>query len=407
MALLSRFRDDVRANLSITVAFIGLPITLGALASVDITAMVRERTNLQSAVDAAALAAIVRGELTPGEREAFARAVFSDNMQGREGNVVLHTTSTEDSLTLGAEMAHPTFTGKLIFKDGITLRAEGSATLTQDKVVCLLALDPHADAAIHFKDDAEFVSPSCTVQANSRAREAIRSETPARHVAKQFCATGGIQGAFEGVVKSGCRGLDDPYAGRIPPLSPGCGKVTDAVHSIADVVIKRDTLVTPGVYCNGLKFDGVNIKLLPGVYEVHGELVFTSDSNVRGDDVTFVLLGDGKIKMDGDAKVTLSAPPTGKTAGLVFWQHRPTGDPVPSEIATSKHVRLTGTSYLPRTDLKVVSEKKFASSAPATSFIVNTVEFGGASYTQLETDHQAAGLPPILPRTDKGARLMD
>ena len=46
-----------------------------------------------------------------------------------------------------------------------------------------------------------------------------------------------------------------------------------------------------------------------------------------------------------------------------------------------------------------------ASQAPATSFIAYNIEIREGSSIEVDVDHVAGDIPPILPRSDEGTRL--
>ena len=180
-------------------------------------------------------------------------------------------------------------------------------------------------------------------------------------------------------------------------------------------------VLTPGIYCKGLVIDGANVVLRPGVYHVWEDLVFTSNAGVYGDGVTFLLKGEkNRLLVDDGAQVWLRAPSTGVTKGLVFWQRylrmrdyvRGTVPPIPdrrtatSEIKSGGGMTMIGTAYLPNHKLQITSDNSIASQSPATSFIAYQIEFRRRTNIQVAVDHVSAGLPPIQPYTDDGARVV-
>ena len=397
--IISAFRRNEDGQFAIQMAFLALPLSIAIMGSFDINEMVRDKAELQEALDRTVLAAVGRGNLTKDEREAYAIKVFAENFADTD-NVTLTALSSGDDIRLSARYERVSLLGKLPTFDTTEIEASSKAEVTREQVVCVLALDRGAEGAVRFKDSAEFDSPNCVVQANSTHGNAIFNETGLTVAAEQFCAQGGMKGSFRGSTKTGCRAVDDPFVNRKPPDKPG-GCVAGLLNSVASAVM------SPGHYCNGLKIDTSRVLLEEGIYHVTGELSFTGNSNIRAENVTFVLHGDGKIKVDNRAKVRIKAPAFGETAGMAFWQVKPAGGSViQSEISASGKVDIVGTAYLPKTDLKMVSDKKLASSSPATSIVVNTIEFGGQSYTRFETDHASGGIPPLKPRSDEGAVLV-
>jgi len=68
-----------------------------------------------------------------------------------------------------------------------------------------------------------------------------------------------------------------------------------------------------------------------------------------------------------------------------------------------------GTLYFPKQEIKISGEEsQMGSHAPATSFIADKIEFAGkeGSSVSVKVDHIRAGLPPMMPRVEDGARLV-
>ena len=73
--------------------------------------------------------------------------------------------------------------------------------------------------------------------------------------------------------------------------------------------------------------NGANVLLKPGVYIIKGGTLSTKNSGtLKGTGVTLYFTGsDGHMIFDGTTTVSLSAPETGSTAGLLVMQDRAMG----------------------------------------------------------------------------------
>ncbi len=402
--MLHTYIRDKSGQFAVHFALLALPL-LGAISyALDYNTAVSEKSDIKNALDTAVLAATNNNALTPVQKEAFAIEFFKKNYAGKL-DIALTPKADDQQVEMSANGTSPVTLADIIGLKGIDVAATSAALLTTSDVICVLALAPKLDRAIEFKDDAQFNAPSCSVQTNSTSSSALYSSVSSRPAAKSFCSAGGASGRFASVVKSQCTQIDDPYENlAAPSIPPGCGPDT----------IKGTGSLSPGNFCNGLKFDGAKIKLDPGVYNIIGELIFTSTSEISGTGVTFLLDGDTtKLKMDNSAKIDLTAPNTGETAGLVFWQKpsRKRGSVLAatekSEISASASVRIVGTAYFPTQELIIASDNSIASQSPATSFIAYNIQFAGKSNTIVNVDHETGGIPPLLPRSDEGVRLIE
>ena len=122
--------------------------------------------------------------------------------------------------------------------------------------------------------------------------------------------------------------------------------------------------------------------------------------------------GESNLIIETGAVASFVAPETGQFAGLVFYQkpadgtssaNYPDGQSI---IGSGGGLDITGTAYFPTQELIITSDQPVASRAPATSFIAYRLKFAGASKTDIHVDHEAGGIPPLLPRSDEGARLV-
>ena len=77
-----------------------------------------------------------------------------------------------------------------------------------------------------------------------------------------------------------------------------------------------------------------------------------------------------------------------------------------SSVETGGGLSIVGTAYFPTHKLEISSDNSVVSQSPSTSFIAYQLEFSGKSNTQVHVDHETGGIPPTLPRSDEGARLV-
>lgn len=435
------YRRDAGGQIAVIIALVGLPLLLLATAAVDISRAHSRNEGVRAAIDAAALAAVIPNNMTDTERYAYAQSVFDKNYFG-EQQVTLGFEGGRERLDIVADTQVPTLISGMLGVDYVSVKEKTAAELTISDVVCVLALDPTGDRALEFKDQAIYSSPACSVQVNSTSPYAMVSGVVTPPIASSFCTTGTSQGAFSPVVKNDCTPVIDPFKDLpIPKAGTSCDHssavlVTGnnnadtlygasegdlATAATGESLVGDNTVLAPGIYCKGLKIEGANVSFLPGVYHVWGNLEFTSYTQAVGDRVTFILKGEtNRLLIRDGAQVWLRAPDQGLTAGLVFWQKHlnfwkyvfgretpaPNGVTATSEISSGGGLTIVGTAYFPNHELVVSSSSPVASQSPATSFIAYRLRFEGRANMQVHVDHETGGIPPMLPRSDDGARLV-
>lgn len=407
-ALLRLWRNT-KGQITVITAIIGLPLLLICGYALDLNRTIAQKTNLGAALDAAALAAVIPANLTDSQRSQFAQEIFEENYVSKRP-VDLDIAASRETVKITGKSHVNTVLSSFAGLQSIAFAKTSHAVLTRANVVCVLALAKSGSATIEFKDKMTFNSPACSVQANSSDPYAIQASTPNAPIAKSFCSAGGSQGTFIPLIKNNCTPVKDPFADKTPPPVPDtpCIKPT----------YKGAAVLRPGVYCDGLKIDNANVIFKPGIYHIWGEAIFTGSSVAMGKEVTLILRGTGNgIKLDNSAMVKFKAPANGPTAGIVFWQvyankddpnaKPPSGISGKSEISASGGLNLVGAAYFPTHELTITSDRWAKARSPATSFIANRILFAGIGNVEVHVNHEAGGIPPILPRSDDGARLVE
>ena len=234
-------------------------------------------------------------------------------------------------------------------------------------------------------------------------------------------------------------GLAQPTAvlasGRKVELVPG-----DSLNVVGDYAT-----IEPGTYCGGLTIAGRDVNMPPGqYYMLDGPFVVKDGAEVIAPGVVVTLGGEGatlRVETLGDLEIT--APQTGAHAGIAVMEDlnppvmdsgvapvgglpgRGNGRAVGRKLkdpaglggagqslakvsyVTDGALQVQGTIYLPTQHLLISgSQSMVGAVSPASAFIADTAEFTGSGTVVVRTDHSLAGLPPIKPRVEAGARLV-
>ena len=180
-----------------------------------------------------------------------------------------------------------------------------------------------------------------------------------------------------------------------------------------------DVDVRPGVFCGGLTIDGINVDFRPGEYIIKdGPLSFINGAEAEAEDVTFILAGSGAVlNIQSESSLNLKARTEGPRKGLAVMEAVDRSAPgnrsyaeKTSLIAEGGSLQVFGTVYLPKQSLKILGQNtSIGSMAPSTSFIADKLHISGGygSRMVIGIDHVEADMPPILPRAEDGARLIE
>lgn len=401
MNLLRRFGVNDGGNVTIIAAISIVPVLLAAGSAIDYIGANRLETSLQSAVDAAALAAAASPSDETSIKSALA-ATFLHNTAEFEATIP-DVTVAEDRVTVSATAIFPTSFMKLAGLESIPVNVTATATAIT-KPVCLLALNKTAPGAINlYGSTASITAQDCVVHSNSASATGLANTSGAMSTADVFCSTGGYAGTkFDPLPKTNCRAVKDPYAGLPVPDVSGC--------DFTNVGISAGTVnLYPGVYCGGLSISGGTANFAPGLYVMKDGSFKGSSSttNIYGSEVTFYFYGDkSNLEITGGAVTDLSAPKTGPYAGLVFVQYPGNGGGSLNKITGHSDTKIIGAGYFPTQKLSIGGSGNFGVKSPYMSFVADELQFHGNGKITLSFDAAAAGFTNPGPREYWGTRLV-
>ena len=412
----SAFKDNADGQIAVWFAILALPILAFTTFALDYTAAEKERVLLSSALDDAALAAVTRQNITNSERSQYAKNYFQQNTGNRSDINFNVIEASAQRVELKASLSVPTTISASLGKTDIQISESSVSELTYGDVICMLALDANGARSFEVTGGARMMAQDCSVQVNSKHKQAAIIDHGGVAEAKDFCVAGGAIGKFTPHINTECSIIPDPYLYIKPPKPEAC---MDKREVEAKLESKKSQFgqgieFSPGTYCSGLRLRGQNVKFLPGTYVIKdGPLLFDYGSKVSAEGVTFILSGEkSRLQVAFGSSLTITAPTKGPLAGLAFFQDRSKIISAPKNFPTAEsiirsggNVSIIGTTYLPTQKISFRGGSISRTQAPATSFIAHQISIGDGSRISVAADHQAAGLPPILPRSDEGARL--
>ncbi len=454
----TRFQKDENGQYAIMTAILSLPLLVASSAVLDYTSATGEHKAVKNALDNAVLAAATNNSIPADEKKELARKHFKGNYSGR-AEITLKPYAKDGLVSMTASGLVPFSISRAIGKDGIKINTKSAALRSEQNIICVLALAENEDEAIKFSGGLEFFAPECSVHSNSVSHKALMSKTDSAPIAKSFCTTGGVEGAFSPFAKGECLIVEDPYLNTELPKIGNCvselkfkkkkkknkdrdddddddddrdSSPYDDGSATAGSEIEESengtgsfATLLPGTYCGGLTVDGRSVTFLPGDYiMLDGALTFKNEAQAVANGVTFAFSGEkARLKIESGSNVQVKAPALGPRKGLAFMEMAESNEKNTDKkskkkekkskantISSGGQLDVLGTVYFP-TQALVVKGKgtRMGAKAPATSFIAHTIEMEGdsGSRVQVNVNHRAANLPPILPRAENGAILIE
>jgi len=352
-----------------------MAVLLGFVAfAVDMGIMLLEKRELQTAVDAAAIAgaAEVYGDWqtaaqtdakqngvdhnSPGTTVAVHDGPSSGPQVGNKNYVEVIATRSTNTFFMNVfeELANHTGLGSMT----VSARAVAGA-LPSPYCIYTLSSSPPGGMGISLANDASISASNCGILDNATGSQALfvqGGNVTARTIGV-VGGEGGGGGTYAPAPTTGINPVGDPLSFLTPPSNPG-GCINLGLFGGSPPPFP------PGCY-SGLTIGGnVNVAFLPGTYYITGPVNITTTGTVSGSGVTFYFSPTGSFMQGGPpySTLNLSAPTSGPYSGILFYQ-----DPSNTGTMTlaGNSGTMSGVLYLPAAQLNLVG--------PSSSFNISVV----------------------------------
>jgi hypothetical protein len=359
-----------------------------ALGSEIVFALFKQR-QMETVASAAALAgatALMTGHPTSPATESQAIAVTGGFTNGSAGVTVTVNNppksgpNTGNTTDVEVIVAQPqTLPLSSLFHAG-TWNVSGRAVATEGNSAsdCVLQLDSSSVTGVTINNGANVDLNSCGLAVNATSSSAL-SVVGATLNANSVTISGSDSTSNGGTINSTIAvatsqpAVANPYAGTPVPTPSGSMPAPTGSSTI-----------NPGTY-NGLSIaNGWTVALSSGVYIINGGVFSVGGgATVTGTNVTIVLTGSGSnyayVSISNGVTVTLSAPTTGATAGLVFFADPNSPSTPGSSFQGGASMTLTGALYFP--SQTVTFANGTSTNATCTQLIAWLIQFqGGTSF---------------------------
>lgn len=398
VSLLRHFRRDRRANVAINFALL-TPVLLGAVgAAVDYTLGSSQKTSLQNAADAGAIAGAK--ELTLGGANGMyaadiAKLVAKNNVSDQSQlTVSANVTADKSGIEVNISQKTESFFSSVISGGPADIQVKAVATsASAAQKVCVVGLDEAASGTVKLDSTARLTAPECAVFSNSKNSSGLKADDSSYLKAQLICTAGGKVGGngnYSPQPLTDCPVIKDPLMMRPQPaVSPMCNYFNLVIKDIAFTMY-------PGTYCGGLKISGnAKITVKPGIYVMkNGPLIVEDKAQLEGDYVGFFFTGkDSFFRFTKNAKVTLGAPKDGSMAGILFFEDRDNPTDKKFEINSDFTRKLLGTIYLSKGHLVVDGSQPVADLSAYTAIVVQRLELSSGPNLVINTSYDATDVP--------------
>jgi hypothetical protein len=384
------FLRDTRGGVAV-IGALAFSALLGCAAfAIDLSNLFLNKSQLQSAGDAAALGAVLA---IPDSTAAKQRALDLVNRNTPSGygslstaqDVVLGTwdsgtktfapsTGDQNAIqvrtyrTAGRGNAIPTFFGRFV---GLRkLDTEAVSVAVKIGGACVFVLDPSASGALTVSGSGK-MAMNCPLQINSSSASAAKSGGAARVQTAMTCVVGGYSGGgFTPAPTTGCPALKDPLASVPEPAAPSC--------TVANPTISSGIAPSNCTYTGTVSLDG-SITLQSGLFYFKNATIKVSNStNISGSGVTLFLDPGSTLSLNGGGTISLSAATEGSYKGILIFQSRSAPSSRVLSLGGSGTLSLNGTLYAPSSELQLSGNSTYANATKMGYAVSRTLSVGGS-----------------------------
>ncbi len=323
----------------------------------DVGALWGARLKMQTAADAAALAAatsLLSGGLGDYNTEAQAAATSNGFTDGEptptDSNlvtVIVHNPPvtgnyTQKNMAVEVDISQnqPGYFMRVLGLSSVpvSVRAVASSVSASG---CIYATNPSSSTGFLANSGAHITS-TCGLLVNSTGSSALSVDSGAHISAGSVGVVGNAMinsGAHVSPTPvSGIAVFGDPLGGLATPATSGSCTTLQPVNS------GNTANLSPGYYCGLNANSGSTVNLAAGNYSFDGSVNIDSGSSLNGTGV-MLYFQSGTIQINSGARVDLSAPTSGTYSGILFFQDRQ--DSTPPNLDSGAQETLTGALYFP------------------------------------------------------------
>jgi hypothetical protein len=285
----------------------------------------------------------------------------------------------------------------------LTIKARAVAVSAVGGPACVLALDTGVAADVFTNGTTEVDLVGCGLAVNSNSGSALDIVGGAVINADDASIVGGVAGSgtlntVNGTT-TGASPTQDPYQDVQVPSYSGCNQ--SSYSSSSHQSDSFDASATGGVYvfCSGASVGaGATLNLSNGVFVIdRGSLAVNGQATLNVTNATVILTSStgsdyATVDIHGGAVVNATAPTTGATSGLAFFQDRNAPNGVSNNFSGGTTQNITGAVYLPKQQVNFAGGSETGGST-CTQIIGDEVDFKGNA--NLFTDCTGKGVKTI------------
>ncbi len=365
---------------------------LGLLAcgAIDLASVGNDRSAMQDAADATALAMAKQLSLSTASGISSRATDYADAQLGpivSNDNVAVTATigSDNSSVTVTVDGRRPSFFGNLLPPGGWSINTSATASTLGQLPLCVLSSGTGSSNDLLVQNTSLMTASNCLVQANAD----LAVDSGAQVTAGLAQAAGSATGPISPTPQAGAPTISDPFASvSITPPLLGLCNLLDIVYDVGV------NLITPGTHCGNMTVkQGATVILLPGVhYFAKGVLSMQGNSTLQGSNVVLVFNDDASFNFQDSSSIKLAGRQSGSYAGFVIATTRTNTNTF--NISSTSARQLEGAVYIPDATLSITGAgDKVADQSAWTVIVAQAIQMTGSPNLVINANYASSSVP--------------
>jgi len=381
---LNRWVGNEDGHSALIFCLVAVPLLLVVTGAAEMMDLSSQKTKLQAAVDAGALAGAAKLSLAlydaDTQASSAAATTAAQNLGAADATFTVTVDHTANTLTLTGVAPHRSLTG--LINLGNSVMAKATAEALQKTPLCILQTG--GSGGIQLANASTIRASGCLVHANDN----IVVASTAMITAERVQASGTVTGPTTPAGNSGALPIPDPFAS----MSLNPTSLCSLSLNIIATPLTGDTTIPPGVHCLPILAVGnTHVHLQPGEHYFVGGLVMSSSSVLDGDDVVLIFSPLQIFNFADKATIRLSARRSGPFAGFLIATTR--DNTKTFEISSTNVSQLLGTIYIPNATLDVTTSGNVAQDSDWSIIVAKKLTLSNGPTLVINKNYAGSGVP--------------
>ena len=385
------FLANARGGTAVIFALGAPALALLACGAIDLAGVNSDRTSMQDAADATALAMAKQLGIATAAGITSRAQDYAVGQLGqvatRDGASVTTTIAADNSsVTVAIDGARPSFFGDLLPPGGWKMHAQATASTLGELPLCVLSSGTGGTDNLLVQNSSLLTADKCLVQSDQN----IVADGGANLTAGLAQATGTATGPITPAPQAGAPAIADPFASlNIPAPSP-------LACLLSGVLDLTQALITPAPGCHPGNItigQGQTMQLSSGTYYFKGGTLTIKDNAVlKGANVTLIFDKDATFNFTDTSSIDLTGANTGSYAGFVILTTRDNVNAF--SISSNNARRLEGAVYIPSATLNVTgTSNNVADQSAWTVVVAKSLQLQGSPNLVINANYAASNVP--------------